>query len=55
MIVKYKGKVKWDKSKPDGQPTRRLDVSRAKKEFGFVAKTDFIDGLRETIAWYLNQ
>ena len=55
LIVKYKGKVKWDKSKPDGQPARRLDVSRAKKEFGFVAETDFMNGLRETIAWYLNQ
>ena len=55
LIVKYKGKVKWDKSKPDGQSARRLDVSRAKKEFGFVAETDFMNGLRETIVWYLNQ
>ena len=55
QTVKYKGKVKWDKSKPDGQPARRLDTSRAKKEFGFVAETDFVDGLYETILWYTEQ
>ena len=51
-IVGYNGKIVWDKSKPDGQPRRKLDVSRAKKEFGFVAKTSFENGLRETINWY---
>jgi GDP-L-fucose synthase len=42
----------WDSTKPDGQPRRRLDVSRAEKEIGFKAKTDFREGLRRTIEWY---
>ena len=45
-------KVAWDKSKPDGQPRRCLDTSRAKKEFGFEAKTSFEEGLRKTIKDY---
>lgn len=49
----FEGKIVWDKTKPDGQPRRMLDVSRAKKEFGFVAKTPFEKGLKETIEWYL--
>ena len=48
----YTGKVVWDKSKPDGQPRRMLDTSRAKKEFGFSAKTPFENGLKKTIDWY---
>ena len=55
LIVKltgFKGEVVWDASKPDGQPRRKLDVSKAKKEFGFVAKTDFQEGLKKTIEWY---
>ncbi|MCX6704899.1 MAG: GDP-L-fucose synthase [Candidatus Woesebacteria bacterium] len=48
----YKGKIVWDKDKPDGQPRRMLDVSRAKKEFGFTAKTSFETGLKNTIDWY---
>ncbi len=48
----YKGKVLFDPSKPDGQPRRRLDVSRAKELFGFEATTDFDKGLAETIEWY---
>lgn len=51
-LANYKGKVIWDKTKPDGQPRRSLDVTRAKREFGFKAKTDFETGLKETIAWY---
>ncbi|HLF18588.1 MAG TPA: GDP-L-fucose synthase [Candidatus Omnitrophota bacterium] len=54
-IVKYtgfKGKVVWDRTKTDGQPRRRLDVAKARKEFGFEVKMDFDMGLRETIAWY---
>jgi len=51
-IMKFKGEIKWDKTKPDGQPRRRLDVSKAKKEFGFMAKTKFEDGLVKTIDWY---
>ena len=49
----YKGKIVWDKTKPDGQPRRMLDTSRAKKEFGFIAKTSFETGLKKTIEWYL--
>ncbi len=48
----FKGKILWDKRKPKGQPRRRLDTTRAKKEFGFVAKTDFKQGLKRTIEWY---
>lgn len=51
-LTNHKGKIDWDTSKPDGQPRRCLDTSKAKKEFGFEAKTDFREGLRRTIAWY---
>lgn len=51
-IVGFKGKISWNKSKPDGQPKRRLDVKRAKQKFGFIAKTNFDDGLKKTIEWY---
>ena len=57
IIAKYtgfKGETNWDTSKPDGQPRRGLDVSRAKKEFGFRARTSFEDGLKKTIDWYKN-
>ena len=50
--VGYQGELRWDTSKPNGQPRRKLDVTRAQREFGFVAQTDFRDGLRETINWY---
>jgi len=53
-IVGFNGKIVWDKTKPDGQPRRKLDVSRAKKEFGFVSKVDFKTGLKKTIEWYKN-
>jgi GDP-L-fucose synthase len=53
-LSEFKGDVEWDTSKPDGQPRRRLDTSRAKREFGFEAKTDFEQGLANTIAWYEN-
>jgi GDP-L-fucose synthase len=49
----FRGDVVWDTSKPDGQPRRCLDVSRAAREFGFEASTDFEEGLRRTIDWYL--
>ena len=52
-IVGYKGKIKWDKTKPDGQPKRKLHVGRAKKEFGFKAKTNFKKGLKKTVEWYM--
>ena len=48
----FEGEISWDTTKPDGQPRRCLDVSRAKKEFGFEAKTDFREGLKKTIEWY---
>jgi GDP-L-fucose synthase len=48
----FEGEIRWDHSKPDGQPRRRLDVSRAKKLFGFEAKTSFEEGLKATITWY---
>lgn len=52
-IVGYSGKVTWDTTKPNGQPRRSLDVTKAEKEFRFKAKTDFNEGLRRTIGWYL--
>ena len=48
----YSGEIRWDHSKPDGQPRRCLDVSRAEAEFGFRASTSFMDGLIQTIRWY---
>jgi GDP-L-fucose synthase len=48
----FRGEIRWDSSKPDGQPRRCLDVSKAEREFGFRAQTDFRDGLRKTIEWY---
>lgn len=52
--VGYDGEIEWDSSKPNGQPRRMLDVSRAKECFGFSAQTSFDDGLKKTIAWYRN-
>lgn len=52
QLMDFKGEIRWDASKPDGQPRRMLDVSRAQKEFGFTATTDFMEGLKNTIAWY---
>jgi GDP-L-fucose synthase len=51
-LTGFKGKIVWDKSKPDGQPRRKLEVSKARKEFGFDAKTTFEVGLKKTIEWY---
>lgn len=51
-LTGFKGQIRWDSSKPDGQPRRRLDVSKAKKYFGFEAKTSFDQGLKATIEWY---
>jgi GDP-L-fucose synthase len=51
-LTGFKGKIVWDKSKPDGQPRRKLNVDRAEKEFGFRSTTAFRDGLAETIRWY---
>ncbi len=52
-LMDYQGKIIWDTTKPDGQPRRQLDVSKAKKEFAFEAKIDFETGLKNTIAYYL--
>lgn len=52
-LTGFKGKIVWDRTKPDGQPRRMLDVSLARKEFGFAAKTKFEQGLKNTIDWYL--
>lgn len=52
-LMKYKGNIVFDPSRPDGQPRRALDVSKAKKEFGWVGKTSFEQGLKETIDWYI--
>lgn len=52
-IMNFKGEIRWDKSKPDGQPRRMVDATLAKKEFGFRAKTNFETGLEKTINWYL--
>lgn len=54
-IIKYSKSdlsISWDTTKPDGQPRRCLDISKAKKHFDFTAKTSFEDGLKKTIDWY---
>lgn len=51
-LTGYEGKIIWDTSKPDGQPRRSLDTTKAKEKFGFEAKTNFREGLKRTIDWY---
>jgi GDP-L-fucose synthase len=51
-LTGFRGQLRWDSSNPDGQPRRCLDVSKAKKYFGFEAKTSFDEGLKATIDWY---
>ena len=51
-LTDFKGKITWDPTKPDGQPRRMLDTTRAFQEFGFKAKTGFREGLKKTIDWY---
>jgi GDP-L-fucose synthase len=53
-LTGFEGELIWDATQPDGQPRRRLDVTRADREFGFLAKTSLEDGLRNTIEWYQN-
>ncbi len=52
-LTGYDGKIVWDTSRPNGQPRRALDVSRAEQYFGFKAHTPFEDGLKRTIDWYM--
>jgi GDP-L-fucose synthase len=54
-LMAYKGEIRFDPSKPDGQPRRSLDTSRAERLFGFRAAVGFEDGLRRTIEWYRQQ
>jgi len=52
QLTGFEGEVRWDSTKPDGQPRRALDTSRAREWFGFQARTSFEDGLRQAIDWY---
>ncbi|MCP4357181.1 MAG: GDP-L-fucose synthase [Chloroflexi bacterium] len=52
QLTGFEGEIVWDTSKPNGQPRRKLDTSRARELYGFEAKRPFVDGLRETIEWY---
>jgi GDP-L-fucose synthase len=54
-LTGFNGELVWDTSKPNGQPRRKLDTSRAKERFGFEARTSFEDGLRRTIEWYTSK
>ncbi len=54
-LTGFNGTIRWDTSKPNGQPRRKLDTTRAREAFGFEAKTDFEDGLKRTIDWYANE
>ncbi len=51
-LTGFTGKITWDSTKPDGQPRRMLETTKAQKEFGFKAKTSFKEGLKKTIEWY---
>ncbi len=52
-LTGFEGKIRWETSKPNGQPRRKLDTTRAREAFNFSARTDFEEGLRKTIAWYI--
>ena len=54
-VVDYRGTISWDSTKPNGQPSRRLDTTLARVLFGFEAFTDFDEGLAETVKWYREQ
>ena len=53
-LTGFKGRITWDKTRPDGQPRRILDTTKAFKEFGFKAETSFEEGLKKTIEWYIS-
>ena len=52
QLTRFEGEIRWDASKPDGQPRRALDTSHARELFGFVARTSFEEGLGNTVEWY---
>ena len=52
LLTGFEGNVEWDASRPNGQPRRCLDTSRARERFGFVARTGLDEGLAETVRWY---
>jgi len=54
-LTGFNGTIRWDTTKPNGQPRRKLDTTRAREAFGFESKTDFEEGLKRTIAWYANE
>jgi GDP-L-fucose synthase len=54
-LTGFEGEIVWDESRPNGQPRRRLDVSRAEELFGFRARTSLREGLERTISWYRAQ
>jgi GDP-L-fucose synthase len=51
-LTGFQGRIVWDASKPNGQPRRKLDTSRAEQLFGFVSSTSFEEGLKNTVEWY---
>jgi GDP-L-fucose synthase len=51
-VTRFRGRIRWDATKPNGQPRRKLDTKRAEHEFGFRSRTDFREGLLRTVAWY---
>jgi len=53
--VGFRGEIRFDASQPDGQPRRRLDVTRARDLMGFVAEVPFAEGLERTITWHLSR
>ena len=54
-LVGFDGSIEWDHTQPDGQPRRRLDITRAQNEFGWSAGTPIREGLRNTIAWFVEK
>ena len=52
-LTKFEGKIVWDTSKPNGQPRRRLDTTKAQEEFAFEATTTLEEGIQKTYDWYL--
>src|SRR5207244_1574038 len=53
-LTRFEGEIRWQSDRPDGQPRRQLDTSRALERFAFEATTSFEDGLKKTIEWYEN-